>query len=363
MALGRLGITDIRNIRQAELTLGPGINLFYGENGSGKTSLLEAVYFLGSGRTFRSQGADPLIRREAESCVAFGTVRQEGGREHRLGVRRGRDGSRELRIDGGSVGRTSALARLLPTLVLGPHTADLVTGPPGGRRRFLNWGVFHVEPSFGDLWDQYNRSLRQRNRLLKRSAISSAELRSWNEALDRLAARVDAQRQAYFDQFSAHFASTATALMGENRLDSRYHRGWEAGRSLGETLLEQEASDRQRGFTQAGPHRADIRIRIAGQNAADVCSRGELKVLAWALVLAQGAYFRVARGSTLTYLVDDLASELDRRHRQRVSELLDERGNQVLVTGIERDHLELGWNAPKLFHVEQGRFHEQENDG
>ncbi|MDZ7686763.1 MAG: DNA replication/repair protein RecF [Gammaproteobacteria bacterium] len=335
---------------------------FTGENGSGKTSLLEAVYFLGSGRTFRSQGADPLIRREADSCVAFGTVREENGREHRLGVQRGRNGSREIRIDGGSAQRTSDLARLLPTLVLGPHTVELVTGSPGVRRRFLNWGVFHVEPSFGELWEQYSRSLRQRNRLLKRSHVSSAELRSWNDALDRLASQVDAQRQAYFEAFSGPFSRTADALMGENQLDSRYYRGWESGRSLGETLLEQEASDRHRGFTQAGPHRADLRIRIAGQNAANVCSRGELKVLAWTLVLAQGASFR-CRGSTLTYLVDDLASELDRRHRQRVCDLLDEGGNQVLVTGIERDQLELGWNAPKLFHVEHGQFHEQENDG
>jgi len=220
-----------------------------------------------------------------------------------------------------------------------------------------------VEPSFGRVWEQYTRSLRQRNQLLKRPEVSRAELRSWNDSLDRLASAVDAQRHAYFDRFSEHFGRTVDALMGENQVDSRYHRGWESGRSLGEILLSQEESDRRRGFTQAGPHRADIRIRIAGQNAANVCSRGELKVLAWALVLAQGGCFRVTRGSTLTYLVDDLASELDRAHRERVRDMLDMPGNQVLVTGIERQQLELGWNAPNMFHVEHGKFHAQENDG
>ncbi len=360
MALGRLGVTNIRNIPHAELEFGSGANLFFGQNGSGKTSLLEAIYFLGSGRTFRSQSADPLIRHGEEKATVFGELREASGGMTRLGVQRSRDGTREIRINGETVPRTSELARLLPTLVLGPQTVDLILGSPQLRRRFLNWGVFHVEPSFSDVWEQYNRALRQRNHLLKNPAAPSRELAIWNDSLAELAARVDAQRRGYFSRFDAEFSSLSDTIMGEKSVNSRYYSGWEEGRDLSAVLHEQEDSDRRRGFTQSGPHRADIRIRIAGQNAANVLSRGELKVLAWTLVLAQGACFHSVSGLPLTWLVDDLASELDENHREEVSRLLEGPDNQVFVTGIERAQLEQGWRSYKLFHVEHGSFHEKE---
>ncbi len=360
MPLGRLDVSNVRNISRAGLELGPRATLLYGDNGSGKTSLLEAVYFLGSGRTFRSQSADPLIQRDAESVTVFGELVDDAGRRYRLGVSRGRDGSREVRINGETVQRTSDIARLLPILVLGPQTVDLVMAGPSLRRRFLNWGVFHVEHSFGELWEQYSRALRQRNQLLKSHAASMREIQIWSESLSDLAERVDAHRSAYIARFQQHFTKVSTTLMGENSLDSRYYRGWESGRPLSEVLAEQEASDMRRGFTQSGPHRADIRLRVAGQNAANVCSRGELKALAWSMVLAQGACFQQDRDATLIYLVDDLSAELDQEHRQRVRDLLDVPGIQVLVTGIDRSQLDLGWTDPKLFHVEHGQFHEME---
>lgn len=363
MALGRLGITNIRNIKLAELSLSAGVNLVYGANGSGKTSLLEAVYFLGSGRTFRSQSADPLIRHSERVATVYGEVVSENGRGTRLGVQRSRTGDRLLRINGEAVQRSSELARLLPTLVLGPQSIELVSGSPGLRRRFLNWGVFHVEHSFNELWEQYSRSLRQRNQLLKNGRVSAKELEPWTESVSRLAQRVDVQRQSYFDAFVPVFEETLGRIMGENSVESRYYRGWESGRSLDEILAEQEDADRRRGFTQSGPHRADIRLRVAGQNAANLCSRGELKVIAWALILAQGNCFTASGSGTLTYLVDDLGAELDANHRDRVCRILERPGNQVIVTGIERSQLENNWYDPKLFHVEHGTFHAEETTG
>lgn len=367
MSLGRLGITNIRNIARAELRFSPGINLFFGANGSGKTSLLEAIYFLGSGRTFRGQSADPLIRRETDTATVFGELTGHDGRQHRLGVQRGRDGSRAFRIDGESASRTSSLARLLPTLVLGPQTVELLTGSPQLRRRFLNWGVFHVEPQFVEVWEQYRRVLRQRNRLLKQGNAPARDLRVWTESLSELATTVDEQRSRYFSAFQDEFARVCESIMGEKSVDSRYYRGWEQGRSMADILAAQEDTDRRRGFTQTGPHRADIRVRIAGHNAADTCSRGELKVLAWAMVLSQGRCFQQSaeRTASLTYLVDDLAAELDGVYREGVSRMLAAPENQVFITGIEPSQLDIDWGQPnrqppKLFHVEQGSFHEQE---
>ncbi len=357
MTLGRLDVSDVRNIAAAAIELAPGINLVHGDNGSGKTSLLESIYFLGSGRTFRSQSAEPLIRREAAACTVFGVV--GNGQTHRIGVRRGRKGEREIHIDGEPASRASELARLLPTLVMGPQSIDLVTGPPSVRRSFLNWGVFHVEPSFASVWERYSRALRQRNQLLRDAGQG---LGSWNESLDQMAHQVDEFRRRYAEAFERHFKTVAASLLGEKDVDSRYYRGWERHRRLLDVLEDQEGSDRLRGYTQSGPHRSDIRIKMNGQTAAAVCSRGELKVLSWAMVLAQGALFREVTRASLVYLVDDLAAELDAAHRDRVSELLAKPGNQVVVTGIDRTQLDTGWGdrAPKWFHVEQGCVHEEE---
>lgn len=358
MSLGRLGITNIRNIKTAALELDPGINLFLGANGSGKTSLLESVYFLGSGRTFRSNSVDPLITRGEQECTVFGGLIDANGHRSNIGVRRDREGGRDIRINGASVMRASALARRLPTLVLGPNTVELVNGPPGNRRRFLNWGVFHVEPSFSEDWDQANRCLRQRNELLRKPSTREQELEVWDEQLVGLAERIDAARSRWFEQFSQAFNEVCDALTGLDGVTCRYQRGWDATASLHQVLARQRQADLQRGYTQSGFQRADLQLRVNDAVATSTCSRGELKILAWAMVLAQGAVYRGVAASRLVYLVDDLASELDAGHRDRVCAFLADSGGQVLVTGIEGNQLQATWQGqvPRVFHVEHGRF-------
>lgn len=361
MSLGRLGISHIRNISHASLDLAAGVNLFLGRNGSGKTSLLEAVYFLGSGRTFRSATVEPLISRGQPSCTVHGVVVDSEANRKRLGVTRDRSGSREIKVNGAQVQRASVLARSLPTLALGPDTVELLTGPPGNRRRFLNWGVFHVEPSFSELWEQANRCLRQRNQLLRRPGTSPTELRSWDEQLGALGDRVDGLRAQWMEIFTGHFRDVCAALSRLDGVDCSYQRGWDAKLPLAEILERQRASDLERGYTQSGFHRADLQLRVGGAQANSVCSRGELKILAWAMGLSQGKVFAERVGADLVYLVDDLASELDDVHRSRVCGLLADTAGQILVTGIEESQLKGLWpDQPTVFHVEHGRFFSQE---
>lgn len=360
MSLGRLGINNIRNIQSANLELDPGINLFVGANGSGKTSLLEAVYFLGSGRTFRAGSVDPLISRNQGECTVFGVVQDQAGQKVQLGVQRGRDGSREIRRNGATVVRASELARCLPTLVLGPNTVDLLTGPPEGRRQFLNWGVFHVEPSFSGLWEQANRCLRQRNELLRTPGAKSGELEVWDQQLGQYGDAIHALRTQYFKDFEFSFSAVAASLSGLSDVRCVYNKGWEGEAGLNAVLSRQAGSDLNRGYTQAGYHRADLRLTVAGELAARACSRGELKVLAWSLLLTQGKVFQDRTGAEVVYLVDDLVSELDSAHRRRVCDFLSGSGGQVLVTGIDRYQLDGCFNTPLVFHVEQGRISAEE---
>jgi DNA replication and repair protein RecF len=363
MTLSRLSVSHLRNIVQADIALGPGVNLVNGDNGSGKTSLLEAVYFLGSGRSFRSHRLDPVINRDAQGCTVFGVL-EEGDRVQRVGVYRGRDGSRDIKVNTEVVGRASELARILPVLMLGPDTVDVLLGPPALRRRLLNWGLFHVEPRFLSDWDMATRCLKQRNALLRQHAGSDSEISVWTEQLCEVSLRLHHYRGEYFQAFATRFAVICERLSGLANVTCHYRRGWNIERELPDVYVDQLEADKKRGFTASGIHKADVELLVNGVPAVSICSRGELKVLAWALYLCQGRVSSELGGVTgLVYLVDDVAAELDAAHRGKVCSALLESGCQVIATGIELDQLLNCWGGAttKLFHVEHGDIRVMEN--
>ena len=357
MSLIRLTVKNVKNITSADLELHPELNLFTGRNGSGKTSLLEAVYFLGSARSFRNNQLEPLLQREQQDCTVFGVV-QDGPRQIKLGVHRYRDGRREIKVNGEDEPRATNLATELPILTLGPDTVDLILGPPSGRRKLLNWGVFHVKHSFASAWTAANRCLRQRNELLRRPTTNWKELNSWTEQLVEHAEAIDQERRRYMDDLSEAFSGVSRFLTELQPVKCQYLRGWDQQRDLAEIYKEQTESDLRRGYTQSGYHRADVRISVEGQSAATVCSRGELKVLAWTLVLSQGQLQSTKRNCQLVYLVDDVASELDEGHRNNICQLLLKNKGQVLATGIDEKTLKSCWDnaSRRVFHVKHGNF-------
>jgi DNA replication and repair protein RecF len=362
--LVQLRATHLRNLSEVSLGLDPSLNLFWGLNGSGKTSLLEAVYYLGTGRSFRGTQIDPVIQRGKVDCMVAGTVLTPDQRSIRLGIQRGEDGRRVIRVDGETKQHTSELARYLPSLLLGPATVELLNGPPALRRNFLNWGVFHVKPEFTQLWQGGVRLLRQRNALL-RGKGSENELAAWTEKLIEANESIDRERQCYFDAFLPVFTDTYRFLMDLEGVKCSYRRGWDAESNLGDVFKHQLASDQQRRFTQSGFQRAEVRMTIDGTPVAQICSRGELKLLSWSMVLAQGLLVSENQNSKAIFLVDDLAAELDLRHQKAIAELLVKHGGQVLVTGTDGEHLKGLWGkvSRKLFHVEQGKISEREQSG
>ncbi len=363
MSLDRLNVRQIRNLSEANLVLDKHLNLFVGTNGSGKTSLLEAVYFLATGRSFRSTQIEPVIQHSKDSCTVFGVVHRADGQAMKMGVHRTAKGQREVKIDGVHVNQMSTLARELPLLVLGPETVDLVQGSPAERRKFLNHGVFHVEHDFGDIWRNVNRCLRQRNQLLRDRHIDQKQISSWTTSLIQGTDQLDKLRIRYHEQLAPVFSEICRFLSGPEDVKCDYWPGWDRKKRLEQIMVTQQESDKTRGFTQSGFHRADLRITIKQKPAAQVCSRGELKILAWSLVLAQGALLQHNLTSRPVYLVDDLVSELDEFRQQKVAEYLSQDEGQVLVTGTDENRLKALWNrtSSKVFHVEQGKISERES--
>jgi len=357
MSLERLKIQNVRNIIDAELIFHPRFNLIVGENGSGKTSLLESIQFLEKARQCRGTRFAPFVNRSFDFCIVFGLLQQHN-RSTRLGVHRSLDGKRVIRINGEIERRSSTLARELPVLYLGPETIDLLLGAPTNRRRFLNWGVFHVEPQFGVLWLEANRSLKQRNSILRKSSTESNELDVWTKLLAKQAEQIDKCRAEYHKRLAPEFTKIVSSLSGLQGAKLEYSRGWNKDAALIDCYQDQIANDLRRGFTQLGFQRSELKVTAKGEPVTTTCSRGELKILSWALVLAQGKLLEKENRSQALYLVDDMASELDLAHRTKICAWLEKSGSQIIATSLDADLLRESWQGSrgKEFHVEHGRF-------
>lgn len=361
MSLVWLDAIRFRNLDHAHLDFSSGLNILFGANGSGKTSVLESCYFLSQARSFRSTSLTPIIQRGGEDCLLRGEI-STGSGASQVGISRNRDGQREIRVNGADVHKASELAHLLPVLLLSPESVDLLIGPPGLRRRFLNWGLFHVEPKFSQLWHEANRCLQQRNSLLRQQRESrDAELVTWTQQLVFVAEQLDQLRSSYVEQYRPVFETIMNELGGRDNLEFDYYRGWPRETDLAQIYEKDWESDQKKGFTQKGFQRADVRIRVAGETATKVCSRGELKALVWGMILAQGRVAQEGTSSRTTlYLIDDLASEFDEENRRRVCRLLTNSGQQVILTGVEREGLISACDNDfgAMFHVKQGAIEE-----
>lgn len=351
MALTRLVIASLRNIEAASISLSPGINLISGDNGSGKTSLLEAVHVLGLGRSFRVSRHRRLIHDAVQQLTVFGEA--DG---HRLGVEKSASGDTVIRIDGTAASSVAALAHALPLQLFDPSSLEVLTGPSQGRRQLLDWGVFHVEQGFQSAWQRNQRALKQRNSLLKSARISPVELSAWEQELAETAADIERMRRAFFDEWKPFLLSALRRFLPDFDIDMSWHAGWDVSQSLLDLLREHRGKDMERGFTQLGPHRGDLRARVQGEVLDDRLSRGQIKMAAFAVKLSLVEQMMV-RGIRPTLLVDDLASELDAGARRRACDGLAALNTQILLTAIEPKQIAECWQASspmRLFHVEHG---------
>lgn len=352
MGLRSITLSNCRNISRATLELEPGLTLVTGPNGSGKTALLESIYLLGTGRRPGTSRIRPFITYGEEKCTVFGQVEQ-GGRSYRVGVTRLKDSTRQIRVDEEETRRTSVLAEILPLQVLTPSTVELVQGQPIHRRQFLNWGLFHVEHGFASVWSRFAQCLRQRNSLLRQGP--GRDMDAWERQLAEAAAQIDSMRSAYVESVTSYVAECAEMFGLSGDLEFRYQRGWQSGESLHETMERTRETDIERGFTSAGPHRAEIQVRWNARLASETASRGELKALSWAMRLGQGRHMESRSQGRCTYLVDDLGAELDRARQGAVLSWLREQAHQAIVTMTDTDDTE-NETCSGRFHVKHGCF-------
>jgi DNA replication and repair protein RecF len=368
MRLTRLQLTGVRRLVDVGLRPAPGINLITGDNGAGKTSLLEGLHLLAYGRSFRGRVRDGLIRTGSEAVEVFAEWREDvGGRMRRAGLRH--SGHRwEGRLDGETVSQLGELCAALAVVTFEPGSHALVTGGGEPRRRLVDWGLFHVEQGrrggndreadFFLLWRRYARALKQRNALLKARARDS-QLEAWDHELAETGEPLTRHRQAYLDTLEPLLQTMVAELVPSLGLPHLvFQPGWSRDNlSLADALLLARDRDLANGFTSVGPHRADWRIDYAALPGREMLSRGQAKLSALAILLAQAEHHAQASGEWPVVALDDLASELDLNHQRRVLDRLVMSGAQVFITGTEASATLSELQADvAMFHVERGEL-------
>lgn len=353
MHLSRLRLTDFRCFEALEIEPGPGINVVSGDNASGKTSLLEAIYILGRGQSFRHATARPAVRDGETAFTVHGVVKSTEQRTRRVAVQRDRRGM-HYRCDTESATTRLDLVNALPLQLIDPNLHRLLEQGPRYRRHFLDWGVFHVEHAFFPAWHRYRRALRQRNRALK-ARWAKKDVIAWDAELVHNAEIVDACRRAYIDDIRRHMPAQAERLLGEATISIEYHPGWRQDESFGAALAAGLDQDQRLGFTQRGPHRADLQISVAETAARDWVSRGQQKVLTAALLVVQARLLYLRRGVQPLLLVDDLAAELGPQYRAGLATEIAALGGQCFLTFLEPELVPEALSPRRMFHVEHGR--------
>lgn len=350
MSLHRLEILNFRNLRSVQLELDEGLNIIIGENAAGKTSLLEAIFYMSYGRSFRNAQAKHLIQYDTDYFRLIGELFNS---RQRIGIERHSD-QQIIRVNKQPVSKLSELSSLLPVLVLHPDSHQLITSGPEFRRQYMDWGVFHVEHQFVQIWKNYKTALSQRNAAL-RSSQANRLCSLWDAELVENAQKIEDLRISYLNSVQTICAELATDLFPDFDIELSYRRGWPQDIDYSAYLVNSLSKDREKGFTQSGPHRADIKILVNGQPAQSSISRGQQKKLVALLKIAQLKVFTQSTSHPCILLFDDLPAELDLSNQNRIMRILSQLNIQLVITAIQADQIDYRlWDKYKVFHVEHG---------
>jgi len=355
MQLSHLKIRDFRNLVDVEFEPCKGVNLISGSNASGKTSLLESIYYLSHLRSFRTPYLSDLINHNASCLQLLAKAKDQFNNQIPIGIVRSKD-SLEVRANQNAIQRVADITAIFPVLAIHPDSYRLITGSPSERRAYIDWGVFHVEQGFFEAWQRYKKALSQRNAAL-RSGQKPSYCKLWDKELDHAAQNIHLRRSHYMADLQPYLLSLIEQFFPEQAIKLEYRRGWKSEHSLLSVLDQTFERDQKRGLTQAGPHRADLFISVDGKSAQTGISRGQQKVLVALLKLAQTQQFSQSAARHCILLYDDLAAELDKHHRKLILSVLKTMPIQLFLTAIEPGQLNLQeWSDVRMFHVEQGRL-------
>ena len=350
MWLKRLQAQCLRCFSALDLSFSPGINVVFGDNGAGKTSVLEGIDVLSRGKSFRAGRISSIIQKQAHELMLLGEIENAGGST--LLAIRSQNSSTELKINREKVNQWSLIARYLPVIDIHPESYLLVNGGPAERRKYLNWGVFHVEPGYAGLWSQYCRALKQRNSCLKLRDIKQA--RGWNPLVADTGEQISQYLVNYYSNLIPYVKNLCAEFSLSSEIDFSYERGWHENAMLADLLEQELDQDEYRYSTQFGPHRSDLKIAWGDNRFAHISSRGQQKILTIVLKLAQAELLYACANKSSVYLIDELPAELDQNYQKLAFNVLKKLDSQVIISAVSRQSVDNISADAKWFHVKHG---------
>lgn len=371
-------LDGFRNLSSSHLSFSPHINWFFGENGSGKTSILEAIYHLGYGRSFRSNEVKKVINFDAKEFILFAKLMSETSdveEGYQVGLSKHVDGNSSIKVNGEHVASFAELVRLSPIQFFSPNSVDRLLGSPACRRMCLDWLLFHVEHDFGKHTSLLNKVLKQRNSLLRKLKVlgvndnSKAELAFWDNHLCRVSTDINGYRQLYLSEFVENvFNVVRRFALPVCDLKVEAQQGWPDGDlTLAAYIDDSLQHDIKYGRTKFGAHKFDLIFTVAGRSVFDVWSRGMLRLLTSAVQIALCMTLKKVSDKRAICLVDDFTAELDSASQIKLLDELISSDYQVFITQISShdgafsEYYDSTFERKKgkMFHVKQGSITEE----
>ncbi len=359
MSIGKLFIQDFRNIEHVSIDFHPDVNFIIGDNGSGKSSLLEAIFYLGHGKSFRSSKVDYLLKHDKNSF----TVSVKTDKDCQLGVRKGFNTSAstsEIRIDGEKQNKFSSLAKNVAVQVITPESFILFFGGPKLRRRFIDLGLFHVKHSFSDHWREFSRILKQRNACL-RNKVDKSTLSYWTEIFAESCEQIAKHRAEYVTELTKELSFWLKIMLPSVSDDIviQYLQGWNSKKTLLDVLAQYKEKELMVGYSLFGAQKFDVRFILNGTSLDNQLSRGQQKLFLLALTFAQAKLIEKVNRVKPILLIDDVGAELDIHSRALLNNAIAAIECQVIVTAIDKTAVEQlvpQKKNYKMFHVKHGKL-------
>jgi DNA replication and repair protein RecF len=359
MTVARLITQNFRNLSPTAIDFHPKLNFFIGDNGSGKSSLLEALFFLGHGKSFRTSKVDALACYEHNKFI----VSVKDGKGIQLGLSRETPtGTTNIKIDGIRYGRLSELAKNIAIQIVTPESFKLFFGGPKERRRFTDLGMFHVKHGFSEQWRRFTKVLKQRNACIRNGA-DAATLAYWTEQFCQLSLIVAQERKVYVGQLIAELNNWLSILLPSisEKVSVQYLQGWPQKKLLADVLSTNYEREASFGYSIYGAHKFDVKFLLDKQGIETQLSRGQQKLFLLALTFAQAKLIAQVNRVKPILLIDDIGAELDLKSRKALSSAIEVLDCQVIITAIENSVIypfveQVCSEQYEVFHVKHGEI-------
>ena len=362
MSVEQLNIVNFRNLTNTSINFHPNLNLVLGENGSGKSSLLEAVFFLAHGKSFRTTKVENIVSHAQQQLI----VNIKDHAINSLGVSRDfSSNALAIQVNGQKIKKLSDLAKNIAVQIVTPESFKLFFGGPKERRRFIDLGLFHVKHEFAKKWSHFSKVHKQRNACL-RHKVSQQELDYWTSEFCHYSMLIANDRVDYVSQLQQELTKWLAILLPQltDKIDIHYSQGWSAKKQLAEVLAENKEREKIQGYSAAGAHKFDVKFTLHKQPLDLVISRGQQKLFLLALTFAQAKLIEKVKQVKPILLIDDIGAELDINSRKALATALDSLSCQAIVTAINKIDLtpliEQSVVADKenykMFHVKHGEI-------